>query len=80
MSLAKMLGGFAIATGCCLAGAAPAHADPDAVGADPSPFATLRCGCPEAAPPGSAERSNEIARGIREGLSAWVPGLPPPSL
>ncbi|WP_082977236.1 hypothetical protein [Mycobacterium sp. 852002-50816_SCH5313054-b] len=80
MSLAKMLGGFAVAAGCCVAATAPAHADPDAVGADPNPFGTLRCGCPETAPPGSAERRDEIARGIREGLAAWVPGLPPPRM
>ncbi|MCV7445676.1 hypothetical protein H7K33_25885 [Mycobacterium paraense] len=78
MSFAKMLGGLAIATGCCVAGAAPAQADPDAVGADPNPFGTLRCDCPETAPVGSAQRSNEITQGIREGLSAWVPGLPQP--
>jgi hypothetical protein len=79
MSLAKMLGGFAIATSCCVAGAAPAPADPDAHGAEPNPYGTLRCGCPDAAGPDSAERRNEINRGIRQGLSAWVPGLPPPS-
>lgn len=78
MSLAKLLGGLAIATGCSVAVAAPAHADPDAVGADPNPFGTLRCACPEPASADSAERSNEINRGIREGLFAWVPGLPPP--
>lgn len=78
MSLAKMLSGLAIAAGCCVAGAAPAWADPDAVDTDPNPFAALRCGCPETAAAGSAERRNEITRGIRDGLSAWLPGLPPP--
>ncbi len=78
MSLAKMLGGFAIAAGCCVAGVAPAHADPDAEAAGPNPFGTLRCGCPQTESPVSAERRNEIDRGIREGLSARVPGLPPP--
>ncbi len=78
MSLAKMLGGLAIATGCCVAGSAAAQADPDAVGADPNPYGALRCGCPETSSADGAEGRNEITRGIREGLAAWVPGLPPP--
>ncbi len=78
MSLAKTLAGFAIAAGCCVAGAAAAHADPDAVGADSNPYGTLRCGCPETSSADDAEGRNEITRGIREGLAARVPGLPPP--
>ncbi len=78
MSIAKMLGGLATAAGL-VAGTAPAHADPDAAGADPNPFATLHCGCREVAPADSADPRDEIKRGIREGLSAWVPGLPPPT-
>ncbi len=77
MSLARMLSGLAIATGCCVAGSAAAQADPDAVGADPNPFGTLRCGCPETASGDGAERRDAIARGLREGLSTGVPGLPP---
>ncbi len=80
MSVAKTLGGLAIATSCCVAGAAPAHADPDAQGGELNPYGTLRCGCPDAAGPSTREPNrNEINRGFREGLSARIPGLPPPS-
>lgn len=50
----------AIAFGSVLVAAPPA-------GADPNPFNSLSCNCPETAPPGSAARSDEIARGIRLG-------------
>ena len=68
----KLLAGFPIALGCYVAGAAP-------VGADPNPFSTLSCSCRQTAPVGSADPREEIDRGIREGLSAWIPGLPPPA-
>ena len=68
----KLLTGFPIAVGCCVAGAAP-------VGADPNPFSTLSCSCRQTAPVGSADPREEIDRGIQEGLSAWIPGLPPPA-
>jgi hypothetical protein len=67
----KILVGFAIALGCCVAEAAPASADPN-------PFGTLSCSCRGTAPADGADPSEEIRRGLREGLSAWLPGLPPP--
>ncbi|MGD1237657.1 hypothetical protein [Mycobacterium seoulense] len=56
----RMLAYLAIVLGFGLVGAAPA-------GADPSPFNTLSCGCPETAPAGSAARKDEITRGLRLG-------------
>ena len=70
--------GIAIALGCCVGSAPPTDADPDSAGTDPNPFGTLSSSRRETSPPGSAERREEIDRGIREGLSAWVPGLPAP--
>lgn len=51
----------AIAFGSIVVVAAPP------AGADPNPFNSLSCNCPETAPPGSAARGDEIARGIRLG-------------
>lgn len=62
--------GVAIAVGFGVVEAAPA-------GADPSAFSALSCSCQTKAPAGSPLRSDEIARGIREGLAAWSPGPPP---
>ncbi|ORA76061.1 hypothetical protein BST25_03570 [Mycobacterium heidelbergense] len=72
----KVLVSAAIAAGFCAGGAASASADPDDT--EPDPFGTLSCGCQEAAPAGSPGLRDEIDRGIREGHSAWLPGLPPP--
>jgi hypothetical protein len=65
----------AIALGSCLGGAAPASANP--IPTDPNPFGALSCSCRETAPPGSPAPGEEVERGIRNGLSAWLPGLPP---
>jgi hypothetical protein len=68
----RRLVAFPIALGCGAAGAAPA-------GAEPNPFGTLSCSCEQAASVGGVDPVEEIRRGIREGLSAWLPGLPPPT-
>ncbi len=82
----KILVSAAIALGLGFAGAAPASADPNAVGTDPNPFGTdpnpfgtLRCSCQETAPADSPSLRDEINRGYREGLSVAVPGLPAPA-
>jgi hypothetical protein len=75
----KILVSAAIALGLGFAGAAPASADPNAVGTDPNPFGTLRCSCQETAPADSPTLRDEINRGYREGLSVAVPGLPAPA-
>jgi hypothetical protein len=76
--ITKILISAAIALGLWVAGATPASADPNPnpIGTDPNPFGGLSCSCREPAPPGSPELREEIERGIREGLSADVPGLP----
>ena len=59
--------------------AAPAGADPTQVSTDPNPFGGLRCNCPEAAPVDGPALKEEIDRGLREGHTAWLPGLAPPA-
>ncbi|OBB65526.1 MULTISPECIES: hypothetical protein [unclassified Mycobacterium] len=65
----RMLVYAAIAVGLGLVAAGPA-------GADPSPFSTLSCGCPETAPAGSPARGDEITRGIRAGELGWAQPTP----
>ena len=79
--ITKILVSAAIALGSSVGAAAPASADPHAIGGThPKLFSVLSCSCQETAPPGSpAQREEEIERGIRVGLSAWLPGLPPPT-
>jgi hypothetical protein len=76
---AKLFAIAAVALGPWLGSTAPAGADPDAMDPGPNPFGVLRCGCHETAPPDEAARRREIEQGIQEGLSAWLPGLPPPT-
>jgi hypothetical protein len=85
-AITKTLVGVAIAFGCFVGGAATASADPDAFGKDPdayagepNPFGGFSCSCYETAPAGSPALSEEINRGLREGHSAWLPGLPAPN-
>ena len=82
----KILAGAAIALGLGLGAAAPAGADPSPAGTDtnplstdPNPFGTLGCSCRETAAAGSPAVNEEIDRGLREGLTASLPGLPPPA-
>jgi hypothetical protein len=77
--ITEILVGAAIALGAGLAAAAPAAAGPDATGTDPSPYGTLGCNCRESAPAGSPQLSDQINRGIREGLTVSIPGLPAPA-
>ena len=69
--IANVLVGAAIALGAGVAGAAPANADPNAIGTNPNPSSTLSCSCRETAPADSPALSEQIKRGLREGLSAW---------
>jgi hypothetical protein len=71
--ITKLLISAAIALGSSVGTAAAASADPNR-------FGGLSCGCQETAPAGSpAQREEEIERGIRAGLSAWLPGPPAPT-
>jgi hypothetical protein len=69
----------AIVLGSGVALAAPATADPNSTETDPNPYSGFSCNCQETAPPGSPATSEEINRGLREGHSAWLPGLPAPT-
>lgn len=70
MTPKKILGG-AVAVGCCIAGAAPAAAGPD-------PYGGLHCSCRGNGPTGGGDPTQEIQRGLHEGLTAVLPGLSPP--
>jgi hypothetical protein len=75
--ITKILVGAVIALGPYVGGAAPASADGNHAGTAPNPFGGLSCSCRETAPPGSPAMRDEIARGIQQGRSASLPGLPP---
>jgi hypothetical protein len=75
----KALISVAIAVGFCVVGAAPASADSNPASTAPNPFSTLSCNCRESAPAGGPALSQNIDRGIRDGLSSSVPGLPAPA-
>jgi hypothetical protein len=75
----RTLIGAAIVVGSCVVGAAPASADTGPSGTDPNPFGGLSCNCRETAPPGSPALKAEVDRGLGEGHSAWLPGLPAPT-
>ena len=75
MAITKTLVSAAIAVGFLVGGAAQASADPNAFGGDPNPFSGFS-GRQETAPADSPALSEELTRGLREGRSAWLPGLP----
>jgi len=79
MSITKILVSGAIVLGIFVGGAAPASAAPQAPGNNPNPYSTLHSNHPETAPAGSPALMAEIDRGIQEGRSAWLPGLPVPT-
>jgi hypothetical protein len=76
--ITKIVIGVAIALGSWVAAATPAAAEPSPPGAGSNPFGTLSCSCPQAPPVDSPAVRDQIHRGLQEGLSAWLPGLPPP--
>ena len=78
--ITKILVSAAIALVCGVAGAAPASAGPNVSSTDPNPFSGLSCDCQETAPAGSPALREEINRGIREGRTVSVPGLPAPAV
>ena len=77
--ITKIIVSAAIVLGSLVVRAAPASADANSAGTNPNPFSTLSCNCRETAPTGSPALLEEIARGIRKGLSAGLPGLQPPT-
>jgi hypothetical protein len=75
--MTKILIVVAVALGSSAAGAAPVGADPNPIGSAPNSFGGLSCSCRETAPPGSPVLREEIEQGIRDGRTAWLPGLSP---
>ncbi len=71
--ITKIMVSAAIALGFCVGGAAEAGADPD-------PYGGLHCGCQGTAPAGGADPTQGIKRGLQEGHTALLPGLPAPAL
>jgi hypothetical protein len=67
----------AVALDSSVGEAAPVGADPNPIGSAPNSFGGLSCSCRETAPPGSPVLREEIEQGIREGRTAWLPGLSP---
>ena len=76
--IAKTLLTAALGFGLWIGAAAPALANP-ADATDPNPFTGLRCSCHEVAPAGSPAQLDELHRGLREGHSVLLPGLPAPT-
>lgn len=74
----RLLAGSVIALGLWAGAAAPALAQPNAGGTDPNPFSNLRCDCTQKAPVSGPELAQQIAQGLQEGRTAWLPGLPAP--
>ncbi len=78
-NLKRPLISVAIVLGCCVALAAPASATTGPSTTDPNPFGGLTSNSRETAAPGSSALKAEVDRGLREGQSAWLPGLPAPA-
>ena len=76
--LMKMLVSGAIALGVGVGVAAPASGDANSVGTNPNQFGALRCcSCQHTGSPSGRAGTEEMKRGIREGLSAGL-GQPQP--
>jgi hypothetical protein len=75
--LTKMLVSGAIALGVWVGVAAPASGDGNSVGTNPNQFGALGCSCQHTASPSGRAGTEEMERGIREGLSAGL-GQPQP--
>jgi hypothetical protein len=69
----------AVALCSYIGGAPPVSADPNPTNTGPNPYGTLSCDCRETTPADSPAPKAEIDKGLREGHTAWVPGLPPPA-
>ena len=69
----------AIVLGSGVGSAAPASPTTGPATNDPNPFGGLTSSVQETAPPGSPALNAAVDRGLREGHSAWLPGLPAPT-
>ena len=75
--ITKMLFGAAIAVSSAFIAPATSSADP--VDTVTNPFGGLRCSCPATALADGPALKAAIDRGLREGHSAWLPGLTAPA-
>jgi hypothetical protein len=75
--IAKILVSTAIAVGLGIGGAAAASADPNPNNTSPNPYGGLRS-TQGPAPAGDSDLTAQIDQGLREGHTAWLPGLPAP--
>jgi hypothetical protein len=78
-NLKRTLISAAIVLGSGIALAAPASAGTGPSSTDPNPFGGLSCNCQQTAQPGSPALKADIDRGLGQGHSAWLPGLPAPA-
>lgn len=77
MVITKILVSTAIAVGLGIGGAAVASADPNPNNASPNPYGGLHS-TQGPAPVGNPDLTAQIDQGLREGQTAWLPGLPAP--
>jgi hypothetical protein len=77
--ITKILLSAGIALSCAVMVAATASADPNTVETGANPFGTLSCSCRQTAPADGPALKAAIDRGLQEGHSAWLPGLPAPA-
>ncbi len=75
--ITKILVSAAIAASLGVGGAAVASADPNPNNTSPNPYGGLRDS--QVLPPtGNPDVTAQIDQGLREGHTAWLPGLPAP--
>ncbi len=77
--ITKILVSGAIAVGLGIGGAASASGDPNPSNTSPNPYGGLGCSCQGAAPADGPDVKAQIDRGLQEGHTAWLPGLPAPA-
>ena len=75
--ITKILVSAAIALSSAVMAAPTGSANPVDTGANP--FGTLRCSCPGTPQADGPALKAAIDRGLQDGHSAWLPGLPAPA-
>jgi hypothetical protein len=75
--ITKILVSAAITASLGIGGSAVASADPNPSNTSPDPYGGLRSS-QGPAPAGNPDVTAQIDQGLREGHTAWLPGLPAP--
>ena len=73
--ITKTLISAAIVVGSCVAGAAPASADPNPASTGSNPFSALSCDCQTPASVTSPDVTDQINRGIHDALTTDLPAV-----